>query len=471
MRKYLCITILLAIACLSSGCTQKVKINLIKPGEIKISGLSKIAVLPFNSVKPNIAAGKYCATQRVCDLTRRCVTDTLYTEPYFQLVDLDIEETLTQINKGARPENRLDGILYGQVWWQVSDEYKNFSPCKMNLRKWRTVKYVCGTNDDGSVRYCTTTITTQDKDEFYKAHYRAVTATLMMSLNLYRLTPNGQVEKVAQIFEVGRKPAVIYNGAYSTELKLIGFEEAKDRTATLKTSDGFTFAALSEMLGVSAKSDEKSTLDTEVSQNNDSIPAALNLKNSLAQAVANRLKMVIQPHSEPFDIVMHGKDKKSQTMFMTQAYRGLTKYLALKIADNNGDLADTLLEDLVFEDVAKEALLRKLKAEHEAKQAELPAEQRQPFVAPEEAELTKDAKSYLDGMTSDIYNMALALEGLGDFDRSLEIYRYAFNEYENTDQDIADGIGRCSLALDMAVRVDEAVGAKEDAKNNTRLKK
>lgn len=464
------ITILFAALCVISGCAQKVRINIYQPGELKLTGLSKIAVLPFNSIKTNIKAGKLSADSQLCSLARRCITDSLYKEPFFQLVDLDLENDLTKINSRAKPNNRLDGILYGQVWWQISNEYENYTPSKMNLRTQTAVRYVCGTNDDGSARYCTRILTTKTWDEFYKSHYRVVTASLMMSLSVYRLDRNGKVEKIAQVFEIGRKPALIENGEFVTKEELIGFKKDGDRSITLKQSDGFNFTTLSTILGLTAKSKEKSALNKDVTNKNESIPAPLNMENCLSQTVAGRLKSVIQPHSEEFEVVMHGKDKKTQTLFITEAYRGLTKYLALKIADKNIDLADELLDDLTFDDVVQKALLRKMKAEYAASQADLPEAEKTPFVAPSKDELAEEARSDLSGMTNDIYNIGLAFEGLGNFDKALEIYRYGFENYENTDQDMADGIGRCSLALDMANRVDEEDFAAKTAKRKARMK-
>jgi hypothetical protein len=60
--------------------------------------------------------------------------------------------------------------------------------------------------------------------------------------------------------------------------------------------------------------------------------------------------------------------------------------------------------------------------------------------------------------------MALSLEALGDFERALEIYRFVFQRYENTDQQFADGMGRCLLALDMADRLTEEEMAKIQAR-------
>ncbi|WP_027178151.1 hypothetical protein [Maridesulfovibrio bastinii] len=468
-NRQLFISALIALLCLTGGCVQKVKVNLLKPGEIKLTGLSKIAILPFNSIESDIPAGKYSAGSRVCNLARKCVADALYKKPYFQLVDLNLEKKISRINQNARLNHRLDGILYGQVWWQVSNEYKNYIPKKMTLTNRQTVKYVCGTDDDGNPIYCRKTLIKKRWDELYKSHYRAVTASLMMSLSVYRIDRNGKVEKVAHVFEIGKKPAVIQNGEYKTSLKIIGFKEQDNRDKTLKTEEGFGFNALASLFNMTSKTEKKSVLEKDVTNNNNSIPASLNMENSIAQAISKRLTSVIQPHMEEFDVVMHGKDKKTQTLFLTGAYQGLTKYLALVITDGNEDLADELLEDLTFEETKKQAVLHKMKADYELSQADVPAAQREPFNAPSDQELTEEAKSELGGMTNEIYNLALAFEGTGDFERALEIYRYGFNEFESSDQDMADGIGRCSLALDMSNRADEGLCDLENEKVKTNL--
>jgi hypothetical protein len=69
-----------------------------------------------------------------------------------------------------------------------------------------------------------------------------------------------------------------------------------------------------------------------------------------------------------------------------------------------------------------------------------------------------------------LYNLGLSLEGEGDFERALEVYRYAFYNFASTDQDMADGLGRCLLALDLSDRVIESEGALDDARDHTTLK-
>ncbi|WP_027721326.1 hypothetical protein [Maridesulfovibrio zosterae] len=497
-KKYFAFTILLALACMFSGCTPKVKIKLLAPGDIKILGVSKIAVLPFNSITCNLKNGKYTANKRDCELARRCVESALYSEPHFQLVDLDLEKNLVKIDHSARPKNRLNGILYGKVWWQISDEYENYMPTKIPLSKWVVRKYVCGKTDKGKPIYCRKTLTTQVKDEFYKSHYRTVTASLMMSLSVYRLSSKGQIEKVAQVFEIAKKPAIISNGDFSTDVELVGYKKHKGRCVTLNAKEETVaakktasppakddaasitniFAINLKSLFPSSKKAEmpqpagkdhnpdnygKTYLDKKVTNKCNSIPDRIGMKNDLADAIGTRLKGLIQPHSEEFDIEMHGLDKKTQTMFITESFKGLSKYLALKITNKDDELSRELIDSLDFEEVTKKMLFKEMKAEYAEEQAELSAEQRVPFVQPDPADLASSADSYLDKHIDDIYNLGLAFESIGDFERSIEIYRFAFNKYANTNQDFADGIGRCALALDMNVRNSEAY--KEIIKN------
>ena len=63
-----------------------------------------------------------------------------------------------------------------------------------------------------------------------------------------------------------------------------------------------------------------------------------------------------------------------------------------------------------------------------------------------------------------IYNYALATEALGDTEKSLEIYRFLFNNIDNKNQAYANGIGRSLLSLDMGDKVSEKTINKLKAK-------
>jgi hypothetical protein len=513
MKKALIASSVVLIAMLSLGCVQKVKIKMLQPGELKLSGVSKIALLPFNSIKPDVAMGSFAANSKTCELARQTVADVLSSEPHYQLANLDVEHSIARINPAARPDSRLDAVLYGRVWWQVSNENKSFEPAKVNLRKWTVRKYVCGRSRDGKPIYCTAELTTKRWDEFFESRYRAVTASLMLGLSLYRVDNNGRVSKLAHTFVIARRPAMVVNGQYSKKLELLNVKAATDRTASLKgivvpeekpvsaapgnasaenpaTSAGLDglFALTDGLMRVAdtamdagaalgsafqapgAVSEGKPKLEKGVLRNEDSVPTQLAAENELLASAANRLKAMIQPHSVDFDVVVAGRDKKTKTLLITEAYMGAAKYLSIKIAGGYRDLASGMMDTMDFEGAAREATLRNLKRKHDEDQADKAPQAREPFVPPADAELSAMAKSHLAGHAKDLYNLGLSLEGEGDFERALEVYRYAFYNFASTDQDMADGLGRCLLALDLSDRVIESEGALDDARDHTTLK-
>jgi tetratricopeptide (TPR) repeat protein len=159
-----------------------------------------------------------------------------------------------------------------------------------------------------------------------------------------------------------------------------------------------------------------------------------------------------------------GQDTKTKTLISAEAYMGNVKYIArTKLAQGYTDIA------LDFYDVdliggAKKVISRNHRARYEESiQGKDPGKVK-PYAPLSEEELLEEADDYLEDHVKDLYNMALSLEALGDFERALEIYRFAFDRYERKDQDYADGLGRCLLALDMADRLTEEEMAKLHAR-------
>jgi len=162
-------------------------------------------------------------------------------------------------------------------------------------------------------------------------------------------------------------------------------------------------------------------------------------------------------------------DKKTKTLIAAEAYMGNVKYLSrAKLAQGYDDLA-VIFYDVDFEEAARQVLARLLKAEYEESIRDRAPKDIKPYEPLTRKELAEDADDYLEDHVDDIYNMALSLEALGDFERALEIYRFGFEHYENTDQNYADGLGRCLLALDLADRLTEEEMAKIEARANSAL--
>jgi hypothetical protein len=455
------------IMALSVGCVQKAKISVLQPGELKLTGVSKIALLEFNTIPSGLGHGAFAADKAICRLARQTVADVFYKDPFFALVDLPLEQQISRHADRSRLKSRLDAVMYGRVWWQVTDEYRNYLPSKMQLTSWRNIRYVCGHDDDGNPIYCTKKVTTESKDVFYEKRYRARKATLMMGLSVYRLDRNGHVEKLTHVFEVASRPAFIVNGEFSDRLELTTARKVAGKIKTLKTEEGGFMAGLSSFMGsmgLGGEKEIKAELDSSTIVDVCTIPVDLESQLGMCGEIGARLQNLIAPHREEIPVNVAGQDKKTKTLISAEAYMGNVKYIArAKLAQGHEEIA------LDFYDVdliggAKKVVARNHRAAYdESVQGKDPGTV-EPYVPLTKDELLEEANDYLEDHVKDLYNMALSLEALGDFERALEIYRFAFDRYESKDQDYADGLGRCLLALDMADRLTEEEMTKLQAK-------
>jgi tetratricopeptide (TPR) repeat protein len=459
-----CLVVLLALA---AGCVQKATISVLQPGELKLTGVSKIALLDFNTIPSRVGAGVFAADRATCRLARQTVADVFYKDPFYALVDLPLERQISRQATGSQLKSRLDAVLYGRVWWQVGEEYLNYMPSKMRLTSWKNIRYVCGHDDDGDPIYCTRKVTTKARDVFYQKRYRAQKATLMMGLSVYRLDRNGHVEKLTHVFEVASRPAYIVNGEFSQRLELAEDQDAPAKVKTLKTGEGGFMSGLSSFMasvGLERHEEVKAELDACTPVDVCTMPVDLESQVQMCSQIGARLQHLIAPHREDIPVAVAGLDKKTKTLMAAEAYMGNVKYIARsKLARGHDDIAIDFYDvDLV--EGAKKVIARTRRADYEKSLAEEPSETAEPYVPLSEEELLEEADAYLEDHAKDLYNMALSLEALGDFERALEIYRFVFQRYENTDQQFADGMGRCLLALDMADRLTEEEMAKIQAR-------
>ncbi len=462
-RKKTAIVLLAALLALAvvSGCVKKAKIDIVRPGEMKLTDVSKIALLDFNTIAPAPGYGIYAADRTTCGLARTVVADVLYREPFYQLVDFGLEDVARAKNPGAKLQTRADAFLYGRVWWQAAPEFDNFVPDKMALEEWGMQRYVCGRDGNGNPQYCTARLTRKVQDEFFKRSYRATNAALMLGLSVYRLQKNGQVTKLSTVFEIARHPAIISNGEFSDSLEIVGKAQTQDRAATLKTKSGLD--QFMDFIGVETTAEAKDFDQKETAKGQETIPTALECKTRLCNELSGELARLIAPRTESFDVAIAGFDQKSQKLIIESAFVGLVKYVGEgKLAGGNPEIAEYFYAT-DFIGGARELARREHKAEWEA------GKKSEPYKPLTGEELDKEALDYLSGHAGDIYNFGLAFEALGDFERALEIYRFGFSRFKTTDQDYADGIGRCLFALDMADRVIEVEMEKTGAKDKTKL--
>ncbi len=472
MRTTMHIAFIVLVLSLSVGCVQKAKISVLQPGELKLTGVSKIALLDFNTLPTGVRSGVFAAGPETCRLARQTVADVFYKDPFYALVDLSLERQITRQISASRLKSRLDAVMYGRVWWQVGEEYLNYIPSSKELKSWRNIRYVCGHDDDGKPIYCKKKVTTRTRDVFYKRRYRAQKATLMMGLSVYRLDRNGHVEKISHVFEVANRPAFIENGKFSDRLELITARKENSKAKTLAAQEGDFMSGLSSFmgsLGLEGGKKAQAQLDACTTMDVCTLPVDLESQVEMCGEIGARLQKRIAPHREEIPVEVAGLDTKTKTLIAAEAYMANVKYITqTKLAKGYEDLAEEFYNVECLE-AAKKLVARTHRARYDASIQGKKPEEIKPYEPLTQEELLEDTDEYLKDHVKDLFNLALSLEALGDFERALELYRFAFERYENEDQNYADGMGRCLLALDMADRLTEEDMVRLQAREKARL--
>jgi hypothetical protein len=458
------------------GCAPKAVVRLLRPGELNLRDVSKIVILDFNTIqmgsKTRLPVGK-----DILELAKKSFVDCFYSAPFYTLVDLNMERCVTGKQCNIQKKYRADALLYGTVWWEITDEFDNFKPDSMRLSQWRMKSYPCGKDKKGNTKYCSKPLTTETHDEFYRRNYRAVAASLVISLYVYKFHPDGRIEKITQVMELVREKAKIENGEFKLESpRIIGAEAQTDKMATLKgkagqaagagqASSGLSdvFGGINRWMSSSGSSDRTGQPKViRVERKVDTIPTDLEFKIRLTDTVNRELQRRIAPHFDTFEIpIPLQTDTKINTLVQAQAYSALGKYLIEeKLAQRDPDAADMLYN--VDLDGAGKRVVEKMHRQELAKEGKPDAP-----LPPEE--LKRQTDKYLSDHVWDLYMAALSFEATGDFGRALEMYLQVFKKYKNEDQRFADGIGRCLMATGMAYRVDWQHKSRREAGNANKL--
>ncbi|MFA7065142.1 MAG: hypothetical protein WC177_06630, partial [Bacilli bacterium] len=93
-RRVLQLFFVVMVLAMMTGCVQKAKISVLQPGELKLTGVSKIALLDFNTIPSTLGGGVFAANQETCCLARQTVADVFYKDPFYALVDLPLERSI-----------------------------------------------------------------------------------------------------------------------------------------------------------------------------------------------------------------------------------------------------------------------------------------------------------------------------------------------------------------------------------------
>ena len=355
-------------------------------------------------------------------------------------------------------------MVYGKLWWQVTPEYDNIIPSKTALETYTIKKYVCGKTKHGPI-YCSKHLTTKMKDAPFKLHYRVKNATLMMSLDLYKVSKNGKLSKITEVFEVAKGKFEVKNGDFGKLITLIGAPQKLDRLKVLKDNNkkkGF----FAKLLDKNAKVSKEVNTDYKVSNKLETIPSDYTLGQLVIDKVAQALRKMIAPTTTTMAIEIEKGDSKIEKMFDYSAFNAINDYIVNKLAKGHSEFYDGF-NDADFLNTTKEMLAFIDKQEFEAKNKK--SKTKETYKPIDDKELTQKAKDYLKDNAAMLYNYGLANEANGNFEKSLEIYRFLFNNVDSKNQKYANGIGRSLLALDMADKVSEEKRNKRKAKRANSL--
>jgi len=442
------------------------KVSMRVPGELNLKGVSKIAIIGFNTIDESAELGKFAADGSTLALAKGAVEDVFYREPCYSVVDLEVEKYIKRNMRNVKtPEQKFNALLYGKVWWQLGKEHRNILPSKVTLTEWGTEQKRCG-EVSGKPIYCPHRYTLKTKEVVVEEKYRAVDATLMVSLSIYSTDlQDRSIKKITQTFEVAKREAIIKKGEFNVASEIVGFTENKDKLATLKAQETPMFGFISKSLGLQ-KEGKKVTGDLTVSEKLLTIPTSLEAKTVMLDSVIGQFNKAVAPHREDIPVLLKTNDRKITELILYSAYNSARKYIVETVLSGGSDkAAQVFYEDPSpegFVEAATTAMKDRRKAVFEKEQAQKAEKDRQAYKEPDAKKLQEEVEKFLKDNIDYFYSYALAEEAIGNYTRALSIWRFAFG-YRPTTQEFADGIGRCMLALDYNSKLKEEIDNKKTA--------
>lgn len=213
------------VAAIVAGCsTPTIPITMNVSGEIKLNGVSKIALADFNSLPGDSFTGAVAADAETCALVKRAVASAFYKSPMYQIVDMDIEKDISDETE-AKPKKRFDAVIYGRLWWQTTPESSGQYPHKFTLESWNNVPYTKKDPITGKEVQLIAKVTTQRKDVLKMLDYRVKNATLMLTLSIYRLEKSGDVVKITDTYQVTNQGFTLMNGEMKLDCASVGIKD------------------------------------------------------------------------------------------------------------------------------------------------------------------------------------------------------------------------------------------------------
>ena len=119
------------------GCAApNIKVSIKTPGQFKLGGISKLAIVKFNSLQDDASVGTYSADEETLRMMQSLVSSAFSAGKTYKVTTLDKENAIADAADAGRTallatmNERFDGIIYGRVWWQLSPEEQGTYPVK-----------------------------------------------------------------------------------------------------------------------------------------------------------------------------------------------------------------------------------------------------------------------------------------------------------------------------------------------------
>lgn len=464
-----------AAAVVLAGCaTPQLHLSMEEPGEFKLTDVSKIAVLDFNSLPGDVFSGGEAADKETCALVQRAVCAALSGAGSWDVARLDVERVAAQFDRGILPSRRFDAILYGRIWWQFPPERHVMKPALFTLETKTRVAYMAPKTADGmssasglgnplaslagsmsgalgslgslgsafgsSPRVPQATaepenekppkqqeeqrfvdLVTETRDELALVGHRSREATLMLALGIYRVRADGGLEKIADTVLIVDDGYRLDNGVYSSCPASFGAFGAA--VAPRKAPHGG---------------------ETELPSNAITLPSELQAELSLALRAAADVSRRIAPHKRTQVVTYSFSDGKILHLLRNAAYAAAEAYAIRSVRVALGAEVAAEVAPLQAYDPPEEGSVPHSDPDDAALVA---VEDRAAAVAAADRLVVKK------GCAEALFALAVSQEATGRAEQALYTYRYVFSI--EPDAASAAGIARCLEEVRSAARIAE----------------
>lgn len=449
------------------------------PGEYKLSDISKIALVDFNSLPGDPFDNAVAADAETCGIVQRAVAAALARSHTWEIARLDVEQAVATFDQGVIPKRRFDAIAYGRVWWQFPPEHDLMKPALFTLETKTRVTYQIevpveataavnsikslgaslsslkdtlkglgggsqtGTPSSASGSESNTKeiklvekqidLTTKTEDVLEMVGNRSREAILMLSLSIYRIRQDGTLEKLVDMFVSDGQTYNLSNGEFQSSLSSFG-HGIGGKAAAQETQEGTTV----------------------IPAHLTTIPPDMQAKLMLAVRAADEIGRQVAPHKVVRIVPYSFSDVKLQKLLQNRAYDAAEKYALRSIR--------TALGAEVAEKVAPLAAYDK--PGYVVKSS--PADDIEAVSGDEKAAAAAAEKlAAKRGCAEALFALGICQEATGRAEEALYTYRYVFRL--DASAAAAEGIARCHEAIGDAARIAEQSRSVRKAGRKSRL--